>query len=92
MENTKAGFIIFYFIFVGILILIAPLFSDSDLPVSPDDLSYTQTAPTIFDSAFIWNRFVIFGTLTSTNPYVAIIFGALTSAFAWIVIEMIRGN
>lgn len=97
MADSKAGYIVFYFIFVALTIAIVPYFSadfinyQGSLPSDTSVPSINLLDPFGFVTD-IWNRFTIFLSMSTTNPIVTVLLGAMVVGFGWILFEMLRGN
>lgn len=99
MGTTKRGFVVGYFVFVGFLLLLIPY-----LDANSQYFSYSGALPTdntipqfnILDPigfiSELASRFTILLTLSSSNIFLGIIFGAYTFGFFWTLMEMLRGN
>lgn len=96
-NETKLGFVMFYFLFVSLLLLIAPFWGEGGITYQgsiPTDTSLPEIDllnPFGFVGE-IYNRFVILLTLSADNPLLGIILSVMTIGAFWVMVEMIRGN
>ena len=85
-ELTSLGFIVFYAIFTGILLLIAPMFGE-EFGISSLNSDSASFNP--LDPLGLITRFTILFSLATSNIFIGIIIGAMQLGLLWALIDLI---
>ena len=100
MSDGKIAFVFGYAVFIGFLLLIAPIFpglldfnGQRLEPTSFPTFSVLDIPGFILGTGFaIFDRFAILFAITTTNAFLTIIVSAYTLGAFLLIIQMIRGN